>query len=843
MRKLSFLLVFLMLAAAVLGQAYPPVPIATYIGHGDNWYLQNTNIYFNSFNLGGTTGLNGYWIWNGIRLDNPADLAVAVSNSVDPTNFLYKVDYEADQSATTNLIESNTVNIASNSFLIAANSSNIMAEAQFRVLADLSISNFLGYVPTNLIIRYVDSTNNFMVWSNSLNNWYLDVCITNGASGGWGGTNIINVTNYFSAGDTYNTNIMYLTNLNVNNVSNKFELGNLNTYITNVVQTYQSFPTYIFTNYNQVIAGTTYVTNFISNDVSIVAGTTYITNYVTNYFAPSNNIIAGTTYITNFITNNVSITAGETYITNNVTNTITLSPAYSLMFSPSNTVNTYTTNIVTNSIVVTNNITNTFSSTITNNFAPTTDVVVTNINNITNTVSVGDTTVMLTNTFNTLVSNNVTVAGVIVTNIITNTVNNTVNITNVTEVLATNIFEGANTTGMVKSTVADATSFLRGDGNWLNIPTVYGISNLTVTNMVQYQSTNVNGQVLGVYDDTDVEIVNTFYCTEASSNYFEFESWLGGVTTLTVDAVNTNGYLNAELHHRVRTNGACMVIGGSNYWINFINSTNVGFVPSIATGGVYVVEDVRAVELKTSLAGGRFDGVNGPFDLLEYSGNRNWQNISTHDGVTIYAVVYDGSIYKSVGQLFNPVFNVPYTVIINQSTNINYSMLDTVISENRSFIYYSLQTATNEWSIYDLSILPYSWVVIAAATNGVDWKFRDTNNVMVLSGTNEFATISMAIESNTLNRQRAFVYSNPLTYNTFNDGPVRFSATFYNQQTNAPDLNAITTKTTVRPDGYKQVTSEYDVYIDETTHTNSTVIKTSEGTSDNVLIEYIYPVE
>ena len=365
------------------------------------------------------------------------------------------------------------------------------------------------------------------------------------------------------------------------------------------------------------------------------------------------------------------------------------------------------------------------------------------------------------------------------------------------------------------------------------------LTNLLVTNMIYESITNVNGLVVGVYDDTKTESVNTFYCTAANSNRFEFESWLGGVTTLTVDAVNTNGYLNAELHHRVRTNGACMVIGGSNYWINFINSTNVGFVPSIATGGVYVVEDVRAIELKTSLAGGRFDGVNGPFDVLEYSGNRNWRGISTHDGVTIYAGVRDGAIYKSVGQLFNPVFNVPYTVIIDQSTNVNYSLLDTAISENNAYIYYSLQTATNEWSIYDMTKLPYGWEVIAAATNGVDWKFRDTNNVMVLSGTNELATISMAIESNTLNRQSAYIYSGSLDYDTFTSGKIRFAVTFYNQKSRAPVLQGITTKSLVNPNGYKWAIDEYDVLIDPITHTNSTVKKTSEGTSANVLIEYL----
>ena len=128
---------------------------------------------------------------------------------------------------------------------------------------------------------------------------------------------------------------------------------------------------------------------------------------------------------------------------------------------------------------------------------------------------------------------------------------------------------------------------------------------------------------------------------------------------------------------------------------------------------------------------------------------------------------------------------------------------------------------------------------IAAATNGVDWKFRDTNNVMVLSGTNELATISMAIESNTLNRQSAYIYSGSLDYDTFTSGKIRFAVTFYNQKSNAPVLQGITTESLVNPNGYKWVMDEYDVLIDPITHTNSTVKKTSKGTSANVLIEYL----
>lgn len=58
-------------ATVLMGQTYPPVSINTTIAPWDHWYYAGTNIYYNAFNLGGTTGTNGYFIWNGIRYDNP----------------------------------------------------------------------------------------------------------------------------------------------------------------------------------------------------------------------------------------------------------------------------------------------------------------------------------------------------------------------------------------------------------------------------------------------------------------------------------------------------------------------------------------------------------------------------------------------------------------------------------------------------------------------------------------------------------------------------------------------------------------------------------------------------
>ena len=70
-----------------------PKPTTTY-PNPQSIYYNTTNLFINSFYLGGSNGFSGYWIWNGIRLNGPQDLAVAVSNSVAPSNFVYKVDLD-----------------------------------------------------------------------------------------------------------------------------------------------------------------------------------------------------------------------------------------------------------------------------------------------------------------------------------------------------------------------------------------------------------------------------------------------------------------------------------------------------------------------------------------------------------------------------------------------------------------------------------------------------------------------------------------------------------------------------------------------------------------------------
>ncbi len=60
---------------------WPPTTISTTISPFDRWYFAGTNTYINAYNLGGTTGINGYFIWNGIRYDTPEDFGI-VANSL-----------------------------------------------------------------------------------------------------------------------------------------------------------------------------------------------------------------------------------------------------------------------------------------------------------------------------------------------------------------------------------------------------------------------------------------------------------------------------------------------------------------------------------------------------------------------------------------------------------------------------------------------------------------------------------------------------------------------------------------------------------------------------------------
>jgi hypothetical protein len=217
---------------------------------------------------------------------------------------------------------------------------------------------------------------------------------------------------------------------------------------------------------------------------------------------------------------------------------------------------------------------------------------------------------------------------------------------------------------------------------------------------------------------------------------------------------------------------------------------------------------------------------------LTSAGSRRWFDVSSHDGVTVYGAVWGNYIHKSIGWIDNSLLNKSYTIIIQPTTNAINKLQDIHIGENNNFIYYMLNTKTNEWSIYDTY---HKWRTVVSKI-GDDWYYRNTNNVMEPSYTNEISTISMAINNNRYNRQRYFAYSGYLDYEHVE--PLRISATFYNQATNqAPVLNAINLSTLSYPNEYKSNLSNYEITINSANSTNSIVKKLSPGTN-NVIISY-----
>ena len=365
---------------------------------------------------------------------------------------------------------------------------------------------------------------------------------------------------------------------------------------------------------------------------------------------------------------------------------------------------------------------------------------------------------------------------------------------------------------------------------------------------------------------------------------FEWESYLPDTTNYLFYLGST--YTN--LSQIASTTNTSLTVNLLDY-TDYVNQTTfwkveAQAVPGVATGEVwyfyqhlnfiYPIDDVRGVELRedglyggyltfdyatpqplTSAGSRNWRGVSSHDGVTVYgaadnnyihkstdggetwtaltsAGSRNWQGVSSHDGVTVYGAVDNNYIHKSIGWIDNSLLNKSYTIIIQPTTNAINKLQDIHIGENNNFIYYMLNTKTNEWSIYDTY---HKWRTVVSKI-GDDWYYRNTNNVMEPSYTNEISTISMAINNNRYNRQRYFAYSGYLDYEHVE--PLRISATFYNQATNqAPVLNAINLSTLSYPNEYKSNLSNYEITINSANSTNSIVKKLSPGTN-NVIISY-----
>lgn len=469
MKFLNTLLVYFLFVFTSLGQTWlQPPPTTKYPANQSIQYI-TTNLFFNSFFLGGTNGTSGYFIWNGTRIDSPADLAVAVSNSVAPSNFLYKIDFEV---AYSNLLSSD----ASLSNLISVETAN-------RVAGDAAISNQLLFVPTNAVVQYFNSLTNFLSWTNNGKTWFFNVCLTNGqGAGGFGGTNIINITNTVIAGTTYVSNFFNIA-FNLTNNNNVI----LNTSITNIQGNI------IITN----LQGNVIVTN--NNNATF---NTSITNLQGDIYVSNHIDIAGI-YVTNIIldivTNNISISNHVDAVTVNNTN----------FFEAS----------VTNYVTITNLI----EQTITNTIIVYATNIIENLN-ITN-----ETALTLSNTFNTVVSNT---SSVVVTNNIT-IQNITQSYTNIIGGM-TNVFiaidSSSNYIAWVSNSVDGFISYnefcvTNGSANWStgNFANVFSDY---VYNFAQNNQYSISGIVVSVMD-AGVQTQATRYITYNEPTSFDFENHAG----------------------------------------------------------------------------------------------------------------------------------------------------------------------------------------------------------------------------------------------------------------------------------------------------------------------------
>lgn len=732
-----------------------PKPTTTY-PNPQSIYYNTTNLFINSFYLGGSNGFSGYWIWNGIRLNGPQDLAVAVSNSVAPSNFVYKVDLDP---------------VVSNLHLADLSlTNNLNQERTDRIAADLSISNILALVPTNAIIVYTNSPTNYMVWTNRDKQWYFIVCVTNGGSGGFGGTNIINITNIFNTTNMFDTTI---NNTNYNYVSNSFSYVAGDTIISNRINITNNFLPV-----NNVIAGTTYVTNYFSN--TIYAGNTTVSNfnYSTNIVNVTNHItnIVGSVVVTNFITNTFNITNNSiTVVTNIVTNNTTVNPSYNLSFSPSNINVDYNTNFIyitnivenTNTVVVTNIFNPTNINAVSNFNYYTNFTLVTNINNITNEFSVtnnitnnvvvGDTTVNLTNTFNTTVSNDINIAGVVVTNVITNIIYIT-NLTQfITEGITNFVSVGGGMTGVVVDSVLylDTSMFptsgigsnlisisisdqkvysgiiqpadtnkqylIAWDGTnvvwWdhgLNpsgttITTV--LSRLVITNFFQGATTNVDGIVVGVYDNSMLSNdVYTVEYTLSNKDQFITEQVYGFDTFIVSPTSGFHGKFTNSIVGTKLTKGCSLFIGGQYYPI--VNIRDVGtndsdviiqtYLPSNTTQTVTAVYgtiyDVNYAQLSKAT-----DPLTTN-ELIRFN-NGCWDAnfwCCTKDGVIQY-YIQGKNVYKSIdgGSTFKLINRID-GVFIGSMDNTRITTLD----------------GTNVW-VWKWDNTPTTLTTVYVSTNGM----------------------------------------------------------------------------------------------------------------------------
>ena len=404
------------------------------------------------------------------------------------------------------------------------------------------------------------------------------------------------------------------------------------------------------------------------------------------------------------------------------------------------------------------------------------------------------------------------------------------------------------------ATAANGEYLFYTNGTWTNKALVVAsAASMVITQMPYLAQALVTGTVVGVYDNANVGFTETLLFGNANSNSFVFEELNAGTVTGLTTLANstTQGILSATTDGTKITNGCVLRIGGASYGIQALTGgTNVTFLPALNSNTSYAVDSVRGIShTSVALHQGAAGTTNGPFVALP-SGNKAWRGISVApDGTTIYATVWNGSIWRSEWSAYAPVLGVGHTVAtIPMATTTNWRYFnDLYFRDNSNFTgtFYSISWQTNCWSIWSTN--SSSWRVVASNDSGA-WKWNSNGTFVAQAGltNNELGTLSYAVQTSVSNRMsRADIDGlNDGTYKSaggFLAGySPRTAVTFLNQTTNLPP-RVYERRVLVDDLRYEQKmasTNDYNLYL-PTTNSPITIVTKKVARTCDVVIKYL----
>ena len=227
------------------------------------------------------------------------------------------------------------------------------------------------------------------------------------------------------------------------------------------------------------------------------------------------------------------------------------------------------------------------------------------------------------------------------------------------------------------------------------------------------------------------------------------------------------------------------------------------------------------------------------------SGVMSWYGVATADGVTVYAAVLNGVIYKSIESGYSQSLNTFYTAIFDIKTNNLTKLNDIAFSHNGNNLYASFETNPDEWSVFGSDS---SWHIITEKDDNEIWNVRTTDtsvypyqdNMVPTTASSASEAISIALETNSLNRTDLFTYTTqPYGYANLTNNNLAIALTYYvptANSTNTPALVA-TAMDYYGVGEMQENMKDYEVVLDATEN-KTTVTRTGEVDS-NTMIYYI----